>query len=130
MSKDQAQLKVQLKVQYVILTASGWNGYCSPNSKYWRELFLPLPPPQTQCSRGLPDTCYSRGSQPFLLRGPPPSPVNFARPPWHFLLYCTSAAERKVFIFKLFLLTKTFVLPYYSSTACHKKTTTQNSNKL
>ncbi len=62
---------------------------------------------------GAPIVLYSRGSQPFLLRGPPPSPVNFARPPWHFLLYCTSAAERKVFIFKLFLLTKTFVLPYY-----------------
>ncbi len=25
-----------LKVQYVILTASGWNVFCSPNSKYWR----------------------------------------------------------------------------------------------
>ncbi len=23
------------------MTTSGWNGYCSPNSKYWRELFLP-----------------------------------------------------------------------------------------
>ncbi len=31
------------KVQCVIFTANEWNGYCTPNSKYWRVLFfLPL----------------------------------------------------------------------------------------
>jgi len=28
-----------LKMQYAILTASSSNGYCRPNSKYWRLLF-------------------------------------------------------------------------------------------
>ncbi len=54
-----------LKVQCVILTASGWNGYCSPNSKYWSELFLLPPPPQTQCSHGLPDWGHTTGMRTF-----------------------------------------------------------------
>ncbi len=41
-----------IKVQYVILTASGWNNYCRSNSKYWRELFLPPPPPQMDAHMG------------------------------------------------------------------------------
>ncbi len=56
----------------------------------------------------------------FYSGGPPPSPVNFARPP-DISSYTVLLQQREVFIFKLFLLTKTFVLPYYYSTACHKK---------
>ncbi len=48
-------------MQYVILTASGWNGYCCPNSKYWRELFLPPPPLQTRRSCRLPDCGHLTG---------------------------------------------------------------------
>ncbi len=33
----------QLKVQFVTVTASSSNGYCSPNSKYWKDLFLSRP---------------------------------------------------------------------------------------
>ncbi len=56
-----------LKVQYVILTASGWNGYSRTNSKYLRALFL-LPSPQIWHSRGLPDRGHRTGTSAIYKR--------------------------------------------------------------
>lgn len=55
------ELRDDYKVQYLILTASGWNGYCSPNSKYWTELLLPPPSCQTWHSCRLPDWGHIAG---------------------------------------------------------------------
>ncbi len=64
-------LAVPLKVQCIIMTASSWNWYCSPNSKYWRVLFLPHPLPQTQRSHRLQDATRNKSTlanEPYSLR--------------------------------------------------------------
>ncbi len=55
-------------MQYVILTASGWNGCWSPNSKYWRELFLPPPSSSVGCqTEEVNELIYPRFNIPLLI---------------------------------------------------------------
>lgn len=55
-----------VKVHYVKLTVSGWNGHYSPNSQYRRELFPPHPPSQTRRSHGLPDWGQGQRKMTFI----------------------------------------------------------------